>query len=190
MQDYPGKYFIRRDMSSSYYVDDTHERVSMRVLEPCEANAAPEVLEDEEYQPVRVARPYAYKLQWLEKLVADLSPAMRRAFFVIGASCHQGGIYRAREMPGTWSFLPQTLHALERRHLIIFHGGQYSNQCIEMTEFGKELWREVFKRFTRYYYGDALDVVLSAVFAFESWGKPPPKKKPEHDVLSLFSLEA
>jgi hypothetical protein len=118
---------------------------------------------------------------------------MRHTFFILGASCHQGGIHRADEMPGTWGFLPQTLRALERRKLIIFHGGQYSHQRIEMTEFGKELWREVFKRLTRYYYGDIFDEALEAVFAFKYWGTPPPQKKPARcfsdDEFSLFSLD-
>lgn len=189
MQYYPGKYFISRDMSSSYYVDDTYAHQDMRVLAPCEANSSPEVVEDEQYEPVAISRPYAHKIKWLKRLVSDLSPTMKRTFFALGASCHQGGIHRVMDMPRSYGFLPQTLWALERRKLIIFHGGRYSMQRIEMTEFGKELWMELFKWFMCFYYGDALDVVLESVFSFESWGKPPPKK--EESVLfddSEFSL--
>jgi hypothetical protein len=163
LQDYPGKYFIRRDLSTSFYVDDTHSYWDLYVIAPCEATAAPEVSDEDHYRPVVLMRPYAYKRRLFKAAVVGLSSPMRCAFFSIGASCHQGGIHKAIDMAGKNSYLPGTLKALERRRLIVYHGGQYSNQLIEMTAFGKDLWRAIFSNLL---FSRDVSAVVDAAFRF------------------------
>jgi len=190
MQKYPGKYFLKRDPSCAHYFDDTVPRKDLRVLAPCEATAAPEVSEDEQYQPIVIARPYKYKRRLFKARAADLTGPMRKTFFVLGATCHLGGVHSVSSMPGTYGFNLQTLQALERRQLIILHRQAPSWQRrVEMTEFGKELWRAVFHQFAKWYHGNALYHALRSAFAFEHWGeRPKPKRRTETSRKSSFSL--
>ena len=166
MQYYPGKYFLRRDQSGSLYTDDTYHNKDMYVLAPCEANSSPEVSDEEQFRPVVLNRPYAYKQRLFKAAAADLSPEMRRTFFFIGVGCHQGGIHRMWDMPGRRSFLLGTIQALARRRLIVYHGGVYSNQHIEMTAFGKDLWRAIFSEMA---WSQNLDDLVQEVYNFSRW---------------------
>lgn len=167
MQDYPGKYFLRRDQSGARYVDDTYRDKDMYVLAPCEANSSPEVSDEEQYRPVVLDRPYAYKQRLFKAATVDLSPMMRRTFFFLGVGCYQGGIHRMWDMPGRRSFLLGTIKALARRRLIIYHGGEYTNQRVEMTAFGKDLWRAIFYEMS---YTKNLDTIVQEASDFPRWG--------------------
>jgi len=147
----------------SFYADDTYRDQDLYVVAPCEATAAPEVSDEYCYHPVVLSRPYAYKQRLFKAAVVGLSSPMRRAFFFIGVSCHQGGIHKAIDMAGKHSYLPGTLKALERRRLIVYHGGQYSNQLIEMTAFGKDLWRAIFSNLL---FSRDVSAVVDAAFRF------------------------